>query len=83
MSKDKYRQCTLVKNNVATVSYIPSEYAIVGKILKLKKDDDTWSDGWVVESAGALTSSPPDYRKDIRAHKKMTGDSLPKKETSK
>lgn len=49
-----YRQCSLRKGNVQQISYIPEKFAIVGKILKLKQDDDTWEDGWEVRSAGEL-----------------------------
>lgn len=57
MSKTKtYRQCTLHKqcdNGITTtVSYIPTQFAVEGSILKLKQDDDSWDDGWRVVRAG-------------------------------
>jgi len=47
----KYRLCHLQKGHVHTVSYIPQPYAVVGKILSLKKDP-----GWEVMSAGNLVN---------------------------
>lgn len=52
MREQNYTQCKLKKENTYQTSWIPSEFAKVGKILKLK-DEDTgvWTDGWVVEAA--------------------------------
>jgi hypothetical protein len=51
------KQCNMTKeteNGVSnTVSWIPEEYAKVGRILKLKNDDDVWVDGWKVVSASS------------------------------
>jgi hypothetical protein len=83
--KTKYKQCCLKKKtetgSVQTVSWIPEKFANVGGVVKLKKDDDTWDDGYVVMSASEeAVDEPPDYRKALRQHKKRTGDSLPKGE---
>ena len=67
----KYRQCVLKKGNLTQVSYIPEKYAEVDHILKLKGDD-----GWLVVFAGELVD-PPDVHKQIKGHRKNTGDSLP------
>lgn len=86
--KVKYRQCKLVKRTkegrIETTSYIPEEYAIVGKILKLK-DDTTplksilgWTGGWEVMSVGELIDEPPYSDGMIRSHRKRTGDSMRK-----
>lgn len=84
MGKTKYKQCKLVKKTptgqIETVSWIPEKFANVGGVIKLKNDDETWDDGYVVVSASETTiDEPPDYRKSIRQHKDRTGDSLPKK----
>ncbi len=81
--KTKYKQCRLVKKTqtgqVETVSWIPEKFAVVGGVVKLKKDDGKWENGYVVMSASeAAIDAPPDFRKSIRQHKKRTGDSLPK-----
>jgi hypothetical protein len=64
-----------------TTTYIPQQFAVIGRTLKLKGDDEIWVDGWVVERVGYTTvesDSVPDYRKAIRNHRKQTGDSLPR-----
>lgn len=82
MKKIKYRQCELEKAEESAtrtmVSFLPEKFAAVGTVLKLKDDDGNWSDGWIVKSAGQLTDEPPDWRKEVRAHRKTTGDSLPR-----
>ena len=77
-----YRQCTMRRptgeGSVTTTSYIPMQYAKLGRVLKLRGDDDAWVDGWVVESVGEgvlKASDLPDFRKAIRNHRKSTGDS--------
>lgn len=47
-----YRHCQLVKGNTYEISWIPEKFAKVGDVLKLKQEDGTWDDGWVVESVG-------------------------------
>lgn len=52
---DFSRQCALERKNpdgtmiVHQVTYLPEKFAIVGKPLRLKEDDGTWTDGWVVK----------------------------------
>jgi hypothetical protein len=57
MSTTYYRQCTMRRDDPAgfhqrCVSWIPERFAKVGKYLKLKNDDDTWTDGWKVQEVG-------------------------------
>lgn len=61
MSKEVYyRQCILIrkidKGEVKTNSYIPEKYAKINWTLKLKNNDGTWTDGWLVVSAGELVA---------------------------
>lgn len=54
MSKNiYYKQCRLRKVEkdkiTETVSWIPEQFAVVGKFLQLK-DDDKWTNGWEVLS---------------------------------
>ena len=73
-----FRQCKLQKGDTYQVSYIPDCYAEIGRLIKLK-EGDIWESGWeVIEVSNNKTDCPPDYRKDIRGHRKTTGDSLPK-----
>ena len=81
--KVKYRQCTLDRKlsdkiTCVLVSWIPSEFAVLNKTLKLKTNDK-WEDGWVVTYVGQETNKPFYSKAAIKSHKKHTGDSLPKK----
>ena len=81
----KYAQCAMRRivtgASVVTTSYIPTQFARVGKVLKLKDSDNLWVDGWVVETVGdeiVEGDTVPNYRKAIRNHRKSTGDSTPR-----
>ena len=81
----KYVQCAMHRviddGYVQTTSYIPQQFAKLGKTLKLKDDNGQWSVGWVVDCVGACVvegERVPDYRKAIRNHRKKTGDSAPR-----
>jgi hypothetical protein len=78
-----YRQCRLEKK-ISTgvlqqVSYIPEPFCVVGKILKLKENNG-WSNGWEVLSAGEKRDGAvlPDPHQEIKNLRRATGDSLPK-----
>lgn len=80
-----YVQCELTRfsagSRVRSVSYIPIEFARLGKFLKIKDSFDRWIDGWVVTYVGqeaVEAKNAPDYRKAIRRHRSTTGDSLPR-----
>ena len=89
----KFRQCRLVKKvgtaNVETVSWLPTEFPVrgggsrarlrVGSVVDLREEDGTWSKDWTVVSTGTSeVEDPPDWRKLIKGHRKMTGDSTPR-----
>ena len=83
MKESEYRQCKLSRknspgSNSQLVSWIPAKYAELGRILRLRRDDDTWEGGWVVKRVGASRTKKdlPDFHKTIRSHRKATGDSL-------
>lgn len=83
MSKEiYYKHCHLERKTengkMVTTSYIPEQFAVVNKALKLKNSSGDWENGWVVKVAGNRTCNPPDSYIQIKAHKKNTGDSLPK-----
>lgn len=78
----KYRQVTMLKKtttgHITQTSYIPDQYAKLGKVVKLLKDE-TWEDGWeVIQRSDTAVDDAPDYRKAIRSHRKNTGDSMKK-----
>jgi hypothetical protein len=83
----KYKQCKLVRTMSSTatmeqVSWIPQQYAIEGKTLRLEGAGGSWTDGWVVKLVGQTTKEEkqlPDPHRAIRGHRISTGDALPKK----
>ena len=51
-----YRQCRLVKKirggETIQTSYLPAEFARVGRIVKVRDTDGAWDDGWVIRVVG-------------------------------
>lgn len=81
----EYRQCTLRKHvsdsaSTVTVSYIPAKFAVRGHVVKLKRSNGRWDNGWVVEAVGAslMETDLPNVRQAIKKHRRATGDSLPR-----
>jgi hypothetical protein len=79
MTRHTYQQCRLRRLNTEQVSFLPQQFAVVGRVLRLKQDDGTWQDGWVVANVHGQ-SVPPELLSDphnaIKAHRKATGDSV-------
>lgn len=76
-----YRHCRLVKPvgtcEKVVVSWIPEKFAEVGRVVKLKDDDKTWEDGWVVRevwSSRLPADQVPDFHELSKAHLRATGD---------
>jgi hypothetical protein len=70
---------TAKNGSTLTTSYIPLQFAKIGKTLRLRNEQGRWVDGWVVEIVGHTIvdgDGVPNYRKAIRNHRKQTGDSL-------
>ncbi len=79
--KTYYRQCRLQKGNTHQMSWIPEEFAVKGKIIKLRDEDGVWDDGWKVNEAYSTrleTHDLPDPHSEIKGHRKATGDAMPK-----
>lgn len=83
--KTFYRQCRLVRKTptgtMTQVSWMPEPYCVKDKVLKLKLDDGSWENGWVVQGAGENRlpqDQVPDSHTMIKGHRKNTGDSEPK-----
>jgi hypothetical protein len=79
-----YRQCKLRKINKSgtyteQTSYIPEPFCVTGKVLKLKDSNDNWENGWIVlfASSNAILE-PPNWHKEIKNHRKHTGDAMEK-----
>lgn len=47
-----YRQCTLERGTQGDVAWIPEQYAVLDKYLRIKKDGDD-ENGWKVVTVGA------------------------------
>jgi hypothetical protein len=52
-----HTQCRMQRKNVHTIAWIPSEFAVVDKYLKLRGEN-----GWQVKSSGHVL--PSDYVRD-------------------
>ncbi len=82
MAKDVfYRQCRLVKRlpagELVQVSWIPEPHAALGRVVKLRDEDGSWDDGWVVKEAGSnrlTTDQLPDFHQLSKAHLRASGD---------
>lgn len=82
----KYNQCTLEKtvggHKMQIVSYIPSKFANIGQSVRLKNEEEKWDGGYIVKTVGPAVDEEflPDRHSEIKAHRRATGDSMPKKE---
>ncbi len=41
-----------MKDNWHHMAWIPQSFAILDKVIKIKNEDSTWDDGWVVVGIG-------------------------------
>lgn len=80
-----YKQCHLEKKTKESISsqvaWIPEKFAKAGNVIKIKNDDNTWVDGWVVKSFGETRIEEddlPDSHAAVKSHRKRTGDAMPK-----
>jgi hypothetical protein len=69
---DFYRQCLLRKGDLSQMTWLPEQFAEVGRYVKLRNRDpritdpeQEWSDGWRVE-----TSSTPVAAAYVEAHER-------------
>lgn len=71
----KYRQCKLVKKipegEKHQTSWIPSEFAVEGKILKLRDSDGAWDNGWKVAKAGSHEVDHEEVNEMSQLHKRQ------------
>lgn len=54
---ETHTQCELQRDSTKQTAWIPTGKAIVGKVTRLKEEDGTWTDGWLVLSKGAVMES--------------------------
>jgi hypothetical protein len=69
-----YNQCRLQKGNVIQTSWLPREFAVAGRYVKLKEEGGLWDDGWQVTDA---------YLKSIRTQEEVVDRSQDYKRTRK
>lgn len=76
-----YKQCTLQHDApdsvTRLVTWIDARYARLGNNIRLKDDSRYWA---IIEVSSVVVDERhlPDSHSAIKAHKKKTGDSLPK-----
>ncbi len=74
-----YSQCKLEREfscgTVTMVTWLPSQFASVGRSLRLK-EAGIWEDGWVVREVWQTLPEEqlPDSHAERKAHKRATGD---------
>jgi len=76
-----YRQCILKKDTVQQTAFIPEYYAKLNKIVKIHVREDVWDEGWTVFQVSSIRVEEdylPDSHKEIKSHRKKTGDSMKK-----
>ena len=70
-----YRQCHMTKPQGEAVlhytAWLPEQFAILGRVLKLRKDDAAWSDGWNVTFVSRTALSEDVVLKNSRSHLKQ------------
>ena len=57
------------------VAWIPTKFAIVGKVLEIKEADEKWIDGWIVKSVGKMILVEEDakvIKQEYRDHRSIT-----------
>ena len=77
--KIHFRQCKLVKpsegGTMHSITWLPEKFCALGKYVKLKNDDGSWTDGWKVEEVypSRRTLDEANIASDVyRHHRKAT-----------
>lgn len=76
MREENYTQCKLRKDNTYQTSWIPSNFAQVGKVVKLR-DEETgiWTDGWIVEATySSRTWKEVNVASQLHKHQRKASD---------
>ncbi len=59
------------------MAWIPEKFAVVGKYIKIKRDDGTWDDGWEVTGDGErkiLTAKDADQQSQLYKKTRKASD---------
>jgi len=80
MKRIRYRQCELRKRQSVQIAWIPTRFAMLGRVLRIRSED-SWSTGWCVSALYREVDESllPDAHRSIREHRKSTGDTLPRR----
>ena len=71
----RYVQCELRKGAYIDNSWVEEKFAVVGKKVRIKREDETWSDGWVVSKTfGSVTEEQAKTMKDLYKHHRKGTD---------
>lgn len=54
-----YKQCMMTNNGRTMMRWIPENFAIKGKILKIKTEDG-WENGWIIDTVFNQRLSSPE-----------------------
>ena len=78
MSTSLYQQCRLRRQNSEQVSFLPLRFAVAGRVVRLKQEDASWEDGWLIADVYGMPT-PLDQIHDphaaVKSHRRATGDS--------
>ena len=76
MKRKTYKQCEVRRDEAIRLTWLPLRYAVEGRVLRLR-DHGEWTDGWIVTAVYADTERivAPDPQREIRRHRRATGDS--------
>lgn len=74
MDDDTYTQCIFQNGEKQTTSWIPSSFAKLGRVLRLKNEQDEWEDGWVVAEIGTTLSAEYvfEHERDFKSQRKAS-----------
>lgn len=69
-----HTQALLQKENSFQTAWIPSEFAVPGRYLKLRSRGECWDNGWIVVNAGTIldTTFVNERTQDYKNMRRMT-----------
>lgn len=64
-------QCALQKGSANLVAWIPTQFAVVNKVIDLQKEDGTWDENWKVVSCWSVMPMA-----EVREHQRISLPSI-------
>ena len=65
-----YKQCGLKRDSKHMVSWLPVEFCVKDKVVKLKQKDGSFQDGWEVTSVGDVVRTAKEADAASQMYKK-------------